>query len=413
MHQSLKQRYWRTSESLAKWRKVFINADPTFRRVVVKDHLQRASAVQPVSNETGRRAAAAAKWLFAAHDATCDGGVSYGYFPVSKSKGWDAASYPETTGYIVTTLIQYARRTKELEAIDRSHRMALWEAEVQMPSGAVQGGKVTAPDKQTPASFNTGMVLDGFVTLLENRPDSTVLRAAERAAEFLAGDLTDQGLFATNGEFVSCEATKIYNVLCAWALWRFGQLTGAIRYRHAAIKAVEGALRFQNEKGWFAENCLSDSDRPLTHTIGYTAQGILEVGIEAKREDFVAASERCWRNIMPKIQQNGFLAGRFDSAWRPTARFSCLTGSAQMAIVGYRLYQIRGDAGYRNAADRLVNFLKAVQQINTGVAGIDGALAGSYPIMGQYMTGGYPNWATKYLLDALILQADVSGESLA
>jgi hypothetical protein len=56
----------------------------------------------------------------------------------------------------------------------------------------------------------------------------------------------------------------------------------------------------------------------------------------------------------------------------------------------------------------LVNFLKAVQRVNTGKPEIDGALAGSFPIMGDYMTGGYPNWATKYLLDALMLQAERS-----
>ena len=64
---------------------------------------------------------------------------------------------------------------------------------------------------------------------------------------------------------------------------------------------------------------------------------------------------------------------------------------------------------YRMAADMLVDFLKAVQVVGSGIAGIDGALAGSYPITGPYMTSGYPNWATKYLLDALMLQSEHSG----
>jgi hypothetical protein len=33
--------------------------------------------------------------------------------------------------------------------------------------------------------------------------------------------------------------------------------------------------------------------------------------------------------------------------------------------------------------------------------------------MGDYMTGGYPNWATKYLLDALMAEAERRGVRLA
>jgi hypothetical protein len=290
--------------------------------------------------------------------------------------------------------------------------MALWEAEIQMPSGAVQGGKLTSPDRQWPAAFNTGMVLDGLVTVLEERYDVNVLQAAQKAANFLAGDLTSDGLFGTNGKLVHRGTVKIYNVLCAWALHRFGVLTGEPRYCDLAIKSVCGALRYGKGNGWFAENCLSDPLYPLTHTIGYTAQGILEVGIAANRDDFVAASERTWVAIIPQIQENGFLAARFDSAWRPVTSYSCLTGSAQLAIIGYRLSHIRADKAYADAADRLVNFLKGVQRLSTGNPGVDGALAGSSPIMGAYMPGGYPNWATKYFLDALMVQARRSGEPL-
>ena len=84
-------------------------------------------------------------------------------------------------------------------------------------------------------------------------------------------------------------------------------------YSNAAIRAVEGALKLRQENGWFAENCLDDHLRPLTHTIGYTAQGILEVGVAAGRDDFVEASERCLQGILPNIEENGYLAGRFDS----------------------------------------------------------------------------------------------------
>jgi hypothetical protein len=153
--------------------------------------------------------------------------------------------------------------------------------------------------------------------------------------------------------------------------------------------------------------------RPLTHTIGYTMQGVLEVGIGSGREDFVSASERCLVGILPSISANGALPGQLDSHWNPAARWVCLTGSAQIAIVAYRLAELLGKREYAIAADRLVDFLKAVQHTRTGVAGIDGAIAGSYPITGGYMSFGYPNWATKYFLDALMIQSERAGLALS
>jgi hypothetical protein len=407
-----KHKYWRASRALGSWRDALSGSDRAFRAVVLGSYLRPAAAIAPVSGETAGRARAALNWLVRAQDATPDDGASYGYFPVSRARGWDV-SYPETTGYIMTSLVNFARKTGHVDLIDRAHRMALWEADIQMASGAVQGGRLTTPDRRSPAAFNTGMVLDGLVTVLEERADTVVQRAAERAARFLADDLNDDGLFVTNGEFVTSAAVKVYNVLCAWALYRFAAMAGENRSRGKAIQAVEGALRFQNERGWFAENCLSDPARPLTHTIGYTAQGVLEVGIEAHRDDFVAAAERCVRGAIGAMRPNGFLPGRLDAAWRPAVRWSCLTGQAQLAIVAYRLCQRNAAAELSAAADLLVDFLKAVQRVDTGAPGIDGALAGSYPIMSDYMRAGYPNWATKYLLDALMLQAERSGEPLA
>jgi len=387
----LRRRYWDASANAQMWRRALASGDDAaFRTVVLQDHVFRGrSGIQPVTGQARERAAAVA-WLVHAQDATPDGGVSYGYFPVLNSGGWEVSYPEETTGYIMTSLVDYARETGQADLIERARRMALWEAEVQMPSGAVQGGKVTTPDKQTAAAFNTGMVLDGFVTVLADGDDPAIGKAAWSAADFLVGDLSPEGLFQTNGAFVSADKVKIYNVLCAWALFRYGALVGEASYRSAAIAAVEGALKFMMPNGWLKENCLTEPRRPLTHTIGYSLQGILEVGVLADREDFVAAARSGFDPLVQHIQPNGFLAGRFDADWRPAVRWSCLTGSAQLAIVGYRLGDIFGEDRYIRTAHRLVDFLKAVQRIGTGNPGIDGAIAGSLPVFGDYMKGGYP-----------------------
>src|SRR5262245_22261447 len=107
------------------------------------------------------------------------------------------------------------------------------------------------------------------------------------------------------------------------------------------------------------------------------------------------------------MSANGFLPGRYYSNWRSASFSCCLTGSAQLAVVCYRLFELTRADNYRSAANRLVDFLKPLQQLSADYPDFRGALPGSFPIVGEYMTTGYPNWATKYFLDSLVLQEDL------
>ena len=93
-----------------------------------------------------------------------DDGVSLGYFPCdpNQTTGW-RPSYPETTGYIIPTLLEFSSRFGDSEVRRRALQMAAYETKIQLPSGAVQAGMVCSPESQEPAVFNTGMVLQGYI----------------------------------------------------------------------------------------------------------------------------------------------------------------------------------------------------------------------------------------------------------
>lgn len=401
----LRGTYWSAAASLRELSALRRPRNRAFRSVLLKSHWRHlAAAVRPVVGEAPERARAAVDWILRAQAATPDDGVSLGYFPCDEGgSGW-RASYPETTGYIIASLLAYADRFAADDVAAAALRMAEWEVAVQMASGAVQGGPVCAPERQTAAAFNTGMVLDGLCSAYQRFGRADLLEAARRAADFLVGDIDEQGYFRTNGAFVSAGEIKTYTCLCAWALHRFGELAGQARHRQAAVRVIEAALRQQQPNGWFAHNCLTQSKAPLTHTIGYTLQGVLEVGLAAGRPDFVAAVKCTLDALLPRMSASGYLPGRFYADWEPAAFSSCLTGSAQIAIVCYRLAEHLTDPAYRGAADRLVDYLKALQLLESDDPAVVGAIAGSFPLFGAYMRSGYPNWATKYYLDALLLQ---------
>ncbi len=404
--------YWATRAWLDLVIRTSRRASPAFVKHVIGDYVRFATnTLRPVEGQTAERARAATEWLLRAQAATPDEGVSFGYFPGAPDAraGW-RPSYPETTGYIVPSLLDYAERFKDNAVAHHALRMAHWETTIQMPSGAVQGGPVCPPERQIAAVFNTGMVLHGYTAAYRVSRDQLFLDAGRRAANFLVGDLDERGHFRSHGTFVSSDRIKTYNCLCAWGLYRFGEDTGEALYRDAAVRAAEAATGEQRDNGWFANNCLTEPAAPLLHTIGYTLQGLLEVGILAGRRDLVQAAQRATDPLLARVSPHGFIHGRFYPGWQPAVFSSCLTGNAQLAVVCYRLYEHLGRERYREVAKRLVDHLKALQALNTPDAAINGAIAGSFPIPGGYMTGGYPNWATKYFLDALLWQHRVSGE---
>ncbi len=401
----LKEKYWQYQEHRQLINRLKQAENQFFAEYIAKEKqrvLQLASEIGPENNQ--KRLAVAVGWLLKAQAATKDKGVSLGFFPLSKSGGW-MASYPETTGYITTTLLKYADQVQNHKIKQAALDMADWEISIQMPNGAVQGGPLCSAEKQTAASFNTGMVADGWASAYQLTSNEKYLNAAVKAANFLADDMNEDGFFKTNGEFVSKGEVKTYTCLCAWAMYRVGQMSNEQRLMDAAIISIEAALRQRNDRGWFKNNCLTHSDQPLTHTIGYVLQGILEVGILAERADFVDAAKYSLKGALSAVENNGYLSARLNRDWKATANYVCLTGSVQLAIIAYRIAEYDGDTQFISNGNKLINFAKATQLLEGENEAMIGAIAGSFPIMGDYMVAGYPNWATKYFIDALMLQS--------
>jgi hypothetical protein len=341
---------------------------------------------------------AAIGWLCRSHDVTGRAGSSKGF---SLVRGWLPA-YPETTGYVIGTLLEYARRAGGApDLVQRALEMGTWEATVQHPDGGVMEGHVeTSPQRSI--VFNTGMVLHGWVDLLQ-AGHRGFEEPAERAARFLVEKLTWDGTWMPESEYAGLPHT--YNTRVAWAMLRWARHVDAPDVEDAARLHLDWACTCQRSNGWF-ENCVFRTGMtPSTHAIAYTLRGLLESYCLAEEEPWLRAVERTSEALLPHIERQPLLCGAFGSDWTPSASHSCLTGTAQLGGVWLRLHQETGDRRWLNAG------LKAVEQAagrqeRVRLASVHGALAGSFPIWGKYAPLQYPNWATKFLADALFVYDD-------
>ena len=352
----------------------------------------------------------AVDWLCRAQDANDDGGVarsySLAYSPSLKGRGW-MPSYPETTGYIIPTVFDYAQESGREELFNRAVRMADWECDVQMTNGAVQGG--TVADPPTPAIFNTGQVIFGWVRAYKETGTGRFLASAIKAGEFLVSNQDPDGAWRRNLSKYASEKMPhyTYNTRTAWALLVLGEESGNKAYRDAAVRNIEFALGEQLPNGWFKNNCLYDPGRPLVHTIAYALRGVLEVGIALNNSAYISAVRKAADELLAKQRADGSLAGRFNDRWEPAVQYSCLTGNAQMGIVWGRLHQVTGDGKYLDGMVKANRFLRKVQWLGTGNPGLDGGISGSYPLHGNYGRFEVLNWAVKFFVDSLMLETSV------
>ena len=366
-----------------------------FKGLVLRDWL--GLSLGPATDNRKHLDAAIA-WLKHAQDVTSNGGVAQSY--LVKYQKW-APSYPETTGYIIPTLYRYAALTGDVNSRERARRMADWEVDIQHPSGGVLAGALG--DSDQPTVFNTGQVIFGWVRAFEEEQDERYREAVVRASTWLCDIMDDDGCWRKFGSPMTGKQINTYNTRSAWSLARAHEITGEKRFLDAAVRNAEWALTQAQDNGWLDQNCLQDSSQPFTHTIAYAMRGLLEIGAYAQREDFLAAARKIGDAMVANLPGNGFLPGRFDNQWKPTVRWSCLTGDCQLGINWGRFYQITGDDKYRDATTRILGFVKRTQRLSGADRDIEGGIKGSFPINGGYHPWQYPNWATKFYADALMM----------
>jgi hypothetical protein len=345
---------------------------------------------------------AAAEWLCRAQDASGCGGVS-AFYDVTKGK-W-AGAYPETTGYIIPTFFRYAEFSGKGEYRERAIRMASWESDIQLPNGGVRAGTLDA-EQVAPTIFNTGQVLFGWLSAWQQTQDERFRNSAVRAADWLAAAQDPDGAWRRFASPFARHALNTYNTRVAFALAQAGDILGEQRYLGAAVRNVEWALTQMHPNGWLENNDLEDNAKPLTHTIAYATRGILEIGLLAAKPAFVDAAARMASAVAQSQRGDGALPGRLDSSWRAAARWTCVTGNAQMAIVWQRLAAETGDASLKPAAERANRFNLSIQDVDKADLAIRGGIPGSHPLKGGYMKNRYPNWAAKFFMDALMLQLE-------
>lgn len=344
---------------------------------------------------------AALDWIARAQDnsASQDGGVARDF---SLLRGW-ATSYPETTGYIVPTVLAQAERPGGDGWRDRGRRMLNWLAAIQFENGGIQGGKIDAA-KNVPVTFNTGQVLLGFsagVRVFDEFHD-----AMHGAAMFLRDSLDDDGCWRKHPTPFAAAGEKAYETHVSWGLFEAERLAPGLGYADAGLRQLDWALTKQRPNGWVADCCLNMAKEPLTHTLGYFLRGVVEAHRFSGEHRYLEAARKTGDALLALQRPDGALAGRWDADWRPRVDWVCLTGVSQIAESWFYLHEATGERDYLEGALKANAFVRRTMHLD-GPAETRGGVKGSFPVDGGYGEFEFLNWAAKFTIDANLKELEM------
>jgi hypothetical protein len=340
-------------------------------------------------------------WLGRAqdHSTSADGGVARHYSLVT---GW-STSYPETTGYIIPTMLSYARLRGDETARRRAQRMLDFLVANQLPDGGFQGSSIGA-EHVTPVTFNTGQILLGLASGV--REFGVYREAMRRAADWLVKTQDPDGCWRKHPTRFAAPGEKAYETHVAWGLLEAARLEPNSSYADAALANVRWALQYQHDNGWFEKCCLNDPSQPLTHTLGYALRGIIEAYRFTGDETFLKAAQKTADGLLTAIHGDDSLPGRLYPNWQGAVRWTCLTGNMQIALCWLILYEDTGEVRYRDAAYAANGYVRRTVKVE-GPPESRGAVKGSFPVNGQYGAYRYVNWACKFFVDSNMLERTV------
>lgn len=341
-------------------------------------------------------------WLKHSFDA-CDKRGSAAYYSQLRCpiRGWSAA-YPETTGYIIETLLDYYNIFHKEWMLDYALAGVDWLCEIQKGNGAMPGG---IGEYGESSIFNTGMILFGWCRAYEHTNNPKYLACAKKAVDWLIDSLESDGSWKL-GAYITGHIPSYYTRVI-WAILEVNKHLKSTDIQSLMQKALEYYKIKRNPNGSVTDWAFDKEKPAFTHTIAYTMRGFLESSILLNDTESLLIAKNMAFNLIEDYQKHGKLAGAYDLDWKGDFSFVCITGNAQLALNLARLYQISQTEIYKTYA---ILFFESIANAPSTLPfrGVKGSIAGSSPYWGKYQPLQKVNWAAKFWLDALLITSKMA-----
>lgn len=216
--------------------------------------------------------------------------------------------YSEITGYGITTLLYLNSIEKNPLLIDRAVKAADWLINhALLDSGGVLTRKYSSPKPEGDDyffesglvfAFDSGMVLFALANLFKETRKEKYLKAAKKIADFLLTLQREDGLFepiynTKTGEFINTtrkwsSQSGSFLAKLSLSFLALYDITKDEKYKEAAVKVCQAALKFQEPDGRFIS--FRNTGATHLHPHCYTCEALYYTGKKLKNDVFIKAA---------------------------------------------------------------------------------------------------------------------------
>lgn len=316
-------------------------------------------------------------------------------------KGW-SNPYPETTGYIIASLLDVYKIDPSQKAAEKAAlKMADWVLELQDDEGALPGGLYNGNTDEK-SIFNTAQMVIGLVAAFHHTGNKAYKDAAGAAGRWMAATQNENGSWNKHSFYK--DFFPSYYTRVAWPMIMAGLECGDDDVVKAGRKCLDLIATKVLDNKFVADAGFKPDTFAFLHTIAYTIRGFIEAGLLLEDDKYYNIGYDLAHKLLRQFELKKKLAGAYFEDFKPVTWYRCLTGEAQMAIIWLRIFERNKDARFLSATSKLLDDTCKTQPKSNGLLIKKGGLKGSLPYYGTYLTFRQPNWATKFLIDAMLLE---------
>jgi len=349
---------------------------------------------QPIENE--KSIELCISWLLTSQQKSGDGGFSRGFY-LNRFKGWDRG-YIETTGYIVETLLNLPPNIFTDDVKNSVENAIDFLLTVQSSTGYFP-----CIDNGLPQAFDTGQVLYGLLAYrryLSSDGDTARKIQIDDAIHLACNWLVHAQDEATGAWIASgyrgiphTYYSRVASILMACSI----QYENS-DWETSARKFMKWAMDQKTEEGVIKHLQFDSNEKySFLHAMAYVIEGFIHFNELTNENRYREFALGYYELILRKTKRLVIPVSKYNDQLDPLDKQYCMTGLAQLAAVGLKLYD-RTHENF-NKIVAIMYFLKA-HQIKQGE--LKGGMWGSLPLWGSYAAFRVPNWGVKFLLDALL-----------
>lgn len=360
---------------------------------IARGTLMRPSTPHLSEDSLTQIAASVARWLASASNSSNNSGVSARYD--LRKNSWQTP-YPETSGYIIPSLLDYSSLNDETFFRDLAIQTGQYLVGLQSSDGAIDCRRAGAGyfrEGQRHVAFDLGAILTGLTEIAKT--ERAFVEPALRLGGFLAREQSSDGGWNHMQYF---EQFGTHNTLVAAALMKAGTTFQVPDFEKAANRTLQ-MLQHRIHSDGFIEGCGFGDDenrKTFIHPFCYAIEGFQTANALGVTQNF--SIEASLDRLATYVQERPLPASHFDRDFIPTSWYCAVTGAAQSSLVLLRSSKI----GHQEVGRRLFRRLAKVIDTTAKRPGVRGGVPSSWPLYGGYGKFTYNNWGAKYFLDAYL-----------